>query len=43
VSRVRKKLNLAPQNGFRLVPVYNIGYRLERVQATEEAMPATLD
>jgi two-component system, OmpR family, response regulator RegX3 len=42
VSRVRKKLNLAPQNGFRLVPVYNIGYRLERVQATEEATPATL-
>jgi two-component system, OmpR family, response regulator RegX3 len=31
VSRVRKKLNIAPQNGYRLVPVYNIGYRLERV------------
>ncbi len=31
VSRVRKKLDIAPQNGFRLVPVYNIGYRLERV------------
>jgi two-component system, OmpR family, response regulator RegX3 len=36
VSRVRKKLNLAPQNGYRLVPVYNIGYRLERVTAPEE-------
>ncbi len=35
VSRVRKKLNLAPQNGYRLVPVYNIGYRLERVTAPE--------
>ncbi len=34
VSRVRKKLDIAPQNGFRLVPVYNIGYRLERVAAT---------
>lgn len=33
VSRVRKKLDIAPQNGFRLVPVYNIGYRLERVNA----------
>jgi two-component system, OmpR family, response regulator RegX3 len=36
VSRVRKKLDLSPANGFRLVPVYNIGYRLERVQLTEE-------
>jgi DNA-binding response OmpR family regulator len=31
VSRVRKKLCLEPVNGYRLVPVYNIGYRLERV------------
>ncbi len=31
VSRVRRKLALAPQDGFRLVPVYNIGYRLERL------------
>ena len=30
---VRKKLDIAPQNGFRLVPIYNIGYRLERVTA----------
>ena len=35
VSRVRKKLALSPQNGFRLQPVYNIGYRLERIQAVE--------
>ncbi len=34
ISRVRKKLALSPQNGFRLQPVYNIGYRLERVQIT---------
>ncbi len=31
ISRVRKKLGLEPVNGYRLVPVYNIGYRLERV------------
>ncbi len=35
VSRVRKKLALSPQNGFRLQPVYNIGYRLERIHAVE--------
>jgi two-component system, OmpR family, response regulator RegX3 len=33
VSRVRKKLGLHPANGFRLVPAYNYGYRLERVAA----------
>lgn len=42
VSRVRKKLNLAPQNGYRLVPVYNIGYRLERV-ATNATLEETID
>lgn len=31
VSRIRKKLNLAPENGYRLQPVYNAGYRLEQV------------
>lgn len=33
VSRVRKKLELHPANGFRLVPAYNYGYRLERIAA----------
>lgn len=31
VSRVRKKLSLEPNHGYRLVPIYNIGYRLERL------------
>jgi len=29
VSQVRKKLDLRPEAGFRVVPVYNYGYRLE--------------
>lgn len=29
VSRVRNKLLLKPENGFRLAPVYSYGYRLE--------------
>lgn len=35
ISRVRKKLQLHPANGFRLVPAYNYGYRLERVGGGE--------
>ncbi len=31
VSRVRKKLGLRPENGFRLAPVYSYGYRLEQL------------
>ena len=31
VSRVRSKLGLQPENGFRLVPVYGYGYLLERL------------
>lgn len=33
VSRIRSKLGLKPDNGFRLVPVYSFGYRLEQLHA----------
>lgn len=31
VSQVRKKLDLRPENGYRVVPIYNYGYRLEHL------------
>jgi DNA-binding response OmpR family regulator len=34
VSRVRKKLDFGPERGLRLTPVYNFGYRLEKVSLT---------
>lgn len=33
ISRVRSKLALRPENGYRLAPVYSYGYRLEQVTA----------
>ncbi|MGQ5701039.1 response regulator transcription factor [Sandaracinobacteroides sp. A072] len=38
VSRIRSKLKLRAENGFRILPVYSYGYRLEPTGAgTEEA------
>jgi DNA-binding response OmpR family regulator len=38
ISRVRAKLGLRPERGFRLVPVYSYGYRLEALESgTTEA------
>jgi len=34
VSQVRKKLDLRPESGYRVVPIYNYGYRLERTGDT---------
>lgn len=31
VSRVRNKLGLRPENGFKLAPIYSYGYRLEQL------------
>lgn len=37
MSRLRKKLRLSPEAGFRLTSVYNFGYRLDRVTADTAA------
>ncbi len=36
VSRVRSKLGLRPENGFRLAPVYSYGYCLEQLAGHSE-------
>jgi DNA-binding response OmpR family regulator len=35
ISRVRNKLQLRPENGFRLAPVYSFGYCLEQTGAED--------
>jgi len=37
VSQVRKKLDLRAETGYRVVPIYNYGYRLEHIEPTERA------
>ena len=37
VSQVRKKLDLRPESGYRVVPIYNYGYRLEKLEAAGAA------
>jgi DNA-binding response OmpR family regulator len=34
VSQVRKKLDLRQETGYRVVPIYNYGYRLEQIQGS---------
>ncbi|MDD3353376.1 response regulator transcription factor [Zoogloea sp.] len=38
ISRIRSKLKLRPENGFRLMPTYNFGYRLERIDPSAPAV-----
>jgi two-component system, OmpR family, response regulator RegX3 len=37
VSQVRKKLDLRAETGYRVVPIYNYGYRLEHIEPAEAA------
>jgi len=39
ISRLRKKLGLDGSKGWKLVPVYGVGYRFERIDAPPEATP----
>ena len=35
ISRIRKKLDLTPENGWRLSAIYHQGYRLEQIDKDE--------
>jgi two-component system, OmpR family, response regulator RegX3 len=41
VSRIRRKLAIAPSNGFRLTPVYGFGYRLEPQKPSADSAART--
>ena len=38
VSRLRSRLGLRPENGFRLTPVHSFGYRLEMIEASQASV-----
>ena len=38
VCRIRKKLNLVPEEGWQLLPIYNYGYRLEFFDNSKHAL-----
>jgi DNA-binding response OmpR family regulator len=42
LSRVRSKLQLVPDNGFRLMPVYGFGYRLESLAENDDSTDSML-
>ena len=37
VSRIRRKLAIAPEHGWQIIPVYGWGYRIEKVDAATQA------
>ncbi|WP_372966342.1 response regulator transcription factor [Marinobacter sp.] len=41
ISRLRRRLGLNPENGFRIKTIYQRGYRLETVKATETGKPVS--
>jgi DNA-binding response OmpR family regulator len=36
ISRIRSKLHLRPESGYRLLPIFGYGYRLESFDAKED-------
>jgi len=43
VSRLRTKLGLHPEHGFRLAAIYSVGYRLESIANAANSGPGVLD